>query len=180
MMNCCDFQKSIYEEVFTHEVQQHIRSCSSCANLMHRLSVLQGMLQYQVRGSEDYQENRKQLILQKVEHLKFTGTFDWSTWMLRTAYVLALGGMLFLLISRFRQTDVQVSSAHRTTEITFEVGKRAQSVELRWKGDSRKTYRVYKGSSPKQLEPVGEFRGLQWVDSSQNTNGLVFYKIEAL
>lgn len=37
-----------------------------------------------------------------------------------------------------------------------------------------------RGASPKQLQPIGEFRGLQWIDASRSSSSLVFYKIEPL
>lgn len=178
-MDCSGFQAFIYQGVFTEDVQRHIDGCKACCDLRKRLSSLDAKLQYRVRGSAGYHEYRKQLILQKVRYVQASAP-DWTVHLIRAAYIFVLVAILFLPLSRLRKNPNAIPPAASISTVAFEVGKIDQSVQLRWKGDPRKTYRVYKGASPKQLQPIGEFRGSQWIDASRSSSSLVFYKIEAL
>lgn len=177
-MSCSRFQTSIYQGLFTDDVQEHLALCAHCAELSERLSILDRKLKYQVGGTAEYYEYRKNLILQKVQYRQ-VGTPNWRAHMIRAAYLCLLLAILSLPVARFTKNH-NTSANTRVNTVPFEVGKLDQSVQLRWKGNPHKTYRVFKGASPTQLQLIGEFRGLQWIDASQNTFNLVFYKIEAL
>lgn len=177
-MGCSEFQTSIYQGLVTDDIQEHLGLCVPCAELCEKLSILDRKLKYQVGGTAEYHEYRKHLILQKVQYRQ-VGAPTWTVHMIRAASIFLLLAILFLPLARLSRNHGTPANT-RSNPVPFEMGKLDQSVQLRWKGDPQKTYRVYKGASPTQLQLIGEFRGLQWTDASRNSISLVFYKIEAL
>lgn len=181
MPSCTKVETAIYEDHITPEVQEHLAFCASCTALSRRLEQLHSYLRFNIDVNPHYLEFRKKLILQKAEYLEPAMVSPWPLRIARVALIFLFALMVILPYrSMQNRTEPPAQITHRQPDIDFELVKMDEVVQLRWKGDPQKVYRVYKGPNPGSLKPVREIKGVQWVDSEADSNPIIFYKIEAL
>lgn len=179
MQSCVDFEGALYEGQITPEVSEHLAGCESCRNLAHRLTRFDQAARFDVDVDPAYIAFRKRLILQKLSTVEPESRYAGVLRLARVAIVAAFALALFLPHhSAQKQTTTAQASAQAV--IDFELVKNGNIVELRWKGDPRQEYRVYKGPTPSRLTKVQQVKGVAWTDNKPDSSPILFYKIEAL
>lgn len=177
MQGCERFEGALYEDNITREVSEHLAGCDSCRALAEKLSALQKRTRFDVSVDPAYIAYRKRIILQKLPlpEPRYAGLLR----LVRVSIVALFAIALFLPHSKAPQPAPNAAVSQQA-QIDFELVKKGSAVELHWKGDTRRSYRVYKGPNPASLKPVQQVKGVAWMDPSPNSSPILFYKIEAL
>lgn len=183
MRNCDSVRAALLEGDRSDEVRQHASHCEACSAFAARALELDTRLRFDVDVDGKYVEFRKRLILQK---LPSTGQLPAHYSLLRAlrvslaaAAIIVLAGIPF----RNRTPDLplpSLSASAAQEEVPFELQKSGDQVELRWKGDPGRAYRIYKGPNPGSMKPVQMVRGKEWVDRSADSSPIIFYKVEPM
>lgn len=177
MQGCVDFEGALYEGQITPEVSEHLAGCESCRQLSVRLGRLDQVARFEVDVDPAYTAFRKRLILQKLNTIQPEPRY---AGLLRLARVAIVAGFAIALILSQHGAHQKQAPASAQAAIDFELVKSGNIVQLRWKGDPRQEYRVYKGPNPSRMSPVQQVKGVAWIDNKPDSSPILFYKIEAL
>jgi hypothetical protein len=182
-MECREIETLLYQGIPSQGVEKHLMLCRNCAELHTSLEQLTQTCKFEIETDPRYHEFRKYLILQKVNHIRHESAYRPQRFLKSFAASVLIACLLtvayFEIIHRSQHARTSASQL-TAASVNFRVTKVDRFVQLHWNGDPQQAYRVYRGTSPKRLQPVGDFKGLQWVDASSSPLALIFYKIEAL